>query len=165
MISLLVAYAKNGVIGKQNDLPWYLPADLKRFKQLTVGHPVIVGRKTFDSITKRLGHSLPDRPNIVLTRDSQYQYEGAKVVSGMEEALAATDASEEVFVIGGAEIYRQALPVAGRIYATEVKAEIDGDVFFPEFDRKSWREVERQTNTADEKNPYDYDFVVYERMP
>ncbi len=164
MISILVAYDNKGVIGKNNELPWYLPSDLRRFKQLTVGHPVLMGRKTFDSIIKRLGHPLPDRTNIVLTLDAKFKHDGATVVNDLDTALAMAQSEDEVFVIGGAEIFRQTLSVADRIYATEINADIDGDVYFPKFDRASWTELERSENASDVKNPYDYAFVIYERL-
>lgn len=164
MISILVAYDKQGVIGKQNELPWYLPADLKRFKQLTVGHPVVMGRKTFDSIIKRLSHPLPDRTNVVLTRDLKFNYSGVTVVHDLDTALAMLQTEGEVFVVGGAEIFKQTMALTDRIYATEINAEVDGNVFFPKFDRVDWQEVERSEHKADEKNSYDYAFVIYERL-
>ena len=159
MVSLLVAYARNRVIGKNNDLPWYLPADLKRFKELTTGQTVVMGRKTFDSIIARNGKPLPNRTNVVITRDSEYLAEGAEVVHTIEDALKG---SAEIFVIGGAEIFRQALPLADRIYATEIDADIEGDVYFPEIG-SGWREVAREPHQADEKNQYNYAYVTYEK--
>lgn len=163
MISLIVAYAANGVIGKQNDLPWYLPADLKRFKRLTSGHTVIMGRRTFESILARLGHPLPDRTNIVLTRNAAYDSKGALVATDLAEALSKAETEEEVFVIGGSTVFDEALPLADRIYATEIKQNLDGDVFFPEFDKSRWEVTGRESHAADDKNQFAYDFVTYER--
>lgn len=163
MISILVAYDQNHVIGKQNDLPWYLPADLKRFKRLTVGHSVLMGRKTFESIIRRLGGPLPDRNNVVLTRDVKFQYDGVTIVNDLDTALMMTQPEGEVFVIGGAEVFRQCLPLTDKLYVTEVQAAVDGDVFFPEVDGAEWDETAREEHQADEKNLYAYDFVIYER--
>lgn len=163
MISILVARARNRVIGRSNDLPWYLPADLRHFKELTTGHSVLMGRKTFDSILARLGTPLPNRQNIVVTRDRHFQVSGAIVVHSIDEALKLTE-SEEVFVIGGAQIYEQVLPFTDRMYITEVAADIDGDTFFPELEQGAWRETSREPHKKDDKNQYDYAFVVYERQ-
>ncbi len=164
MISIYVAYANNGVIGRENALPWYIPDDLKRLKRLTVGHSVIMGRKTFDSIIKRIGKPLPERRNIVLTREAGYSYKGVEIVTSLDDALTSVDSDDESFIMGGAEIYRLFFPLANRIYATEVDADIDGDVYFPGFDHSEWKEVERLEQKADEKNPYNYAFVKYERL-
>ena len=163
MTSIIVAIAKNNVIGKSNDLPWYLPADLKHFKEITTGHTVVMGRKTFDSILARLGKPLPNRTNIVVTRDKTFESPGAIAVNSLEEVLNFND-SQELFIIGGAEIYKQSLEKADRLYVTEVDAEIDGDTYFPVIDKNIWHETSRDTYAADEKNPYDYAFVVYERL-
>lgn len=163
MVSLLVAYAHNRVIGKDNDLPWYLPADLRRFKELTTGHPVIMGRKTFDSIIARNGKPLPNRTNIVVTRDPDYGFDGAMVTNDLDEAIMMAQPQGETFVIGGAEIFRQTISLADRIYATEIDADIAGDVQFPEFDRVLWQEVSRESHEPDDKNPYRYDYVTYEK--
>lgn len=157
-ISIIVAMAKNRVIGKRGAIPWYLPADLARFKRLTMRHPIIMGRKTHESI----GRALPGRQNIVITRQEGYQAKGCDVVHSLEEALERAE-GDEVFVIGGAEIYREALPLAKRIYLTGVDAELPGDVYFPEFDRRAWREVERVPGVMDEKNPYPHTFFTLER--
>jgi dihydrofolate reductase len=164
VISLLVAYDEKGVIGKQNELPWYLPADLSRFKELTIGHPVVMGRKTFDSIVKRLGRALPDRTNVVLTRDAKFSFDDVTVVHDLDTALVMFQPEGEVFVIGGAQIFGQTINVADKIYATEVHADIDGDVFFPGFDKSQWQEISREEHGVDEKNNYDYAFVIYERL-
>jgi dihydrofolate reductase len=162
MVSLLVAYAQNRVIGKDNDLPWYLPADLKRFKELTTGQTVIMGRKTFDAIIARNGKPLPNRTNIVITRDPDYAFEGALVAHSIPEALVQVASDQENFIIGGAQIFEQSLPLADRIYATEVQADIDGDAYFPELSAE-WHEVGRESHKADEKNNFDYDYVTYEK--
>ncbi len=164
-LALIVAKADNGCIGRDNKLPWYLPGDLKYFKQATLGKPIIMGRKTWES----LKGPLPGRTNIVITRQASYQAEGAKVVPSLDEALtlaehvALIDGAEEAVVIGGAEIYGQALPRVDRMYITEVHAAVDGDAFFPGFDAAAWREIGRDSFRAEPPNQYDYSFVVYER--
>lgn len=158
-ISIVVAMADNRVIGHENRLPWHLPADLKHFKQITMGKPILMGRKTFESI----GRPLPGRTNIVITRDESYTAEGCVVVHSIEAALKAAD-SEEVMVIGGAEFYQQALPHADTLYLTLVEGEFEGDTFFPELDDEEWREVERSGFDADEKNPHAYSFVRLDRV-
>jgi dihydrofolate reductase len=169
VISLIAAVARNRVIGAGNRLPWRLPADLRRFRALTMGHPVVMGRKTYESI----GRPLPGRTNIVLTRQAGYQAPGCVVVSDLDEALrAAGDATAggetggEVFIIGGADLYRQTLARAGRLYLTEVAADVpDGDAFFPEIDPALWQEVERIPHQPDARHPYAYAFVTYVRRP
>ena len=164
-LSLMVAKASNRVIGRNNKLPWYLPNDLKYFKQVTFGKPVIMGRKTWDS----LGKPLPGRTNIVITRQAGFQAEGAKVVATLDEAVtlaenvAFIEGQDEAVVMGGAEIYALALPQADRLYLTEVHAEVDGDTWFPEYDTSEWKEIGREDFPAEGPNPYDYSFVVYER--
>lgn len=158
-IALIVAMAENRVIGRNNQLPWRIPADLRHFKTLTLGKPVIMGRKTYESI----GRPLPGRGNIVITADSGYQAEGCQVVHSVEQALEAAGSCEEAMIIGGAKLYRQTLENADRLYLTLVKAEPEGDTWFPEIELQQWREIERQAHTADESNEYDYDFVVLER--
>ncbi|MGB2248258.1 MAG: dihydrofolate reductase [Alcanivorax sediminis] len=164
-LSMMVAKASNNVIGRDNKLPWYLPNDLKYFKQVTFGKPVIMGRKTWES----LKGPLPGRTNIVITRQADYAAEGAKVVSTLEEAVemaenvAFIDGQEEAVIMGGAEIYKLALPQANRLYLTEVHAEVDGDTFFPEYNVGEWTEIGREDFAAEGPNPYDYSFVVYER--
>ena len=157
MISFLVAMDDHRVIGKDNQLPWHLPADLAHFKQTTSGHPIIMGRKTFASI----GRALPNRQNIVITRDRAFQHDGIIVVHSLAEALAAAHPTGEIFIIGGAQIYAEALPMADKIYLTLVKINIAGDTFFPAFNDAEWDLVAREANAADEKNPYDYDFLTY----
>ena len=158
-IALIVAMAENRVIGRNNQLPWRIPADLRHFKALTLGKPVIMGRKTYESI----GRPLPGRDNIVVTADSGYQAEGCQVVHSVEQALEAAGSCEEAMIIGGANLYRQTLENADRLYLTLVKAEPEGDTWFPEIELQQWREIERQAHAADESNEYDYDFVVLER--
>jgi len=164
-LSMIVAVAQNRVIGRNNALPWYLPNDLKYFKQTTLGKPVIMGRKTYESI----GKPLPGRTNIVITRQADYQPEGVKVVSSVEDARALAesvcliDGQEEAMIMGGAEIYALCLPVCDRLYLTEVHAEVEGDAWFPEYDKSEWHEVAREDFAAEGPNPYDYSFVVYER--
>ncbi len=163
---MIVAQAQNRVIGRDNKLPWYLPGDLKYFKQATMGKPIIMGRKTFDSI----GKPLPGRLNIVVTRDLDYQQEGAKVVHSLDEAIdlaesqAMIDGSDEAMIIGGEQIYSQALPLAKRLYVTQVHAEVEGDAYFPEFKQSGWEEIGREDFSAEGPNPYDYSFVVYQRV-
>lgn len=164
MISIVVAYANNRVIGIGNELPWYLPADLKHFRELTTGHTVIMGRKTFDSIVTRNGKALPNRVSIVLSRDPNYSFDGAKVVSDLGTALSEIGTDQEIFIIGGAEIFLQALPFTDKLYVTEIDADIEGDIYFPKFNRDEWRETSRVAQKADDKNPYDYGFVTYERI-
>lgn len=163
-LSMIVAVAENGVIGRNNALPWYLPNDLKYFKQTTMGKPVIMGRKTYESI----GKPLPGRTNIVITRQADYQPEGVKVVSSVEaarelaESVCLIDGQDEAMIMGGAEIYALALPHTDRLYLTEVHADVDGDAFFPEYDKSLWQEVAREDFAAEGPNPYNYSFVVYE---
>ncbi|WP_417582352.1 dihydrofolate reductase [Nitrincola sp.] len=165
LLSIIVAQSQNRVIGVNNKLPWYLPEDLKYFKRITQGKPIIMGRKTYESI----GRPLPGRTNIVITRDSAYQVPGIKVVHTLEQALelaeqqSLVDGSEEALVIGGSEIYALTLPQADRLYLTQVHAQIDGDAFFPELDKHQWQEMLRQDFSADGPNPYDYSFIVYQR--
>lgn len=160
MISIIVAVAENGVIGKTDGLPWYLPADLARFKQITMGHPIIMGRVTHQSI----GRALPGRRNIVITHDKKYKAaEGCEVVDSLEEALKLAKNNPEVFIIGGASIYEQALLLADKIYLTRVHAKIDGDKFF-KYNLSEWQEVSNDPHKADEKHKYAYDFAVLERI-
>lgn len=162
MLSLIVATAKNGVIGRDNQMPWHLPADLAYFKRVTSGHPVIMGRKTFESI----GRPLPNRHNIVVTRNANWRADGVSVATSLGAALEVAQRENkkaECFVIGGAQMYDEALPLASRIYLTEIDAAIDGDTRFPALALSSWREVSRETRPRDEKNAYDLVFVVLER--
>lgn len=174
--ALIVAMAKNQTIGIDNSLPWHLPKDLQYFKKVTMAKPIIMGRKTFESI----GRPLPGRTNIVITRQSDYAGDGIVVVNSLQQALdKAEDISfvaghEEVMVIGGAEIYQQALLQADRLYITHVHSDVDGDAFFPDINWNDWQEFEREDHFADDSvtqtennpkaNPYDYSFVVYDRI-
>jgi dihydrofolate reductase len=158
MIAIIVAKANNNVIGSKNDLPWYLPADLKHFKNVTLGHAVVMGRNTFQSILDRLHKPLPGRDNIVLTHDEGFSYDDVRVIHEVDDIKQLGD----VFIIGGAEVYTQTIDLADTLYVTEVHASIEGDVTFPEID-SSWQETSRESHKADEKNQYDYDFVVYKR--
>ena len=158
-LTLIAAVARNGVIGKDNALPWRLPEDLKRFKALTIGHPIVMGRKTWES----LGRPLPGRSNIVITRDKNYLVEGATVVHSVEAALETAQDATEVFVIGGAEIFTITLPHANCLQLTELDADFEGDVRFPAFDRSQWRTTFRETHTG--ADGLAYAFVTYERQP
>jgi dihydrofolate reductase len=165
-IAMIWAMASNGVIGRQNKLPWHLPNDLKYFKRLTSGKTVIMGRKTYESI----GRPLPNRINIVITRANDFHAEGIKVVNSLPAALELAAAetlisgAEEVIVIGGAEIYKLCLPLAERLYVTLVHADVDGDARFPEWDRQAYQEIGREDFSADGPNPYDYSFVVFDKI-
>lgn len=160
-LALVVAAADNDVIGVHNTLPWRLPEDLKRFKALTMGKPIIMGRKTFDSI----GKPLPGRTNIVVTRQPQLQLEGCVVVASVADALrrAAELHADEALIIGGAQIYREVLPQAHRIYLTRVHAHVDGDAHLPALNPREWRETAREDYSADERHAYAYSFIVLER--
>jgi len=158
-IALLAAVADNGVIGRGNALPWRLPDDLKRFKALTLGKPVLMGRKTFESI----GKPLPERVNLVLTRMRDWHGAGVHAVGTLDEAVARAGMAPELVVIGGAELYRLALPRARRIYLTRVHAEVPGDTSFPSIDAAQWREIESQWHAADERHAYAMTFITLER--
>lgn len=155
MISLIVAYARSQVIGKDGDMPWHLPADLKNVKELTTGKTIVMGRKTFESI----GKPLPNRKNVVLTRSQDFHPEGVYVVHTKEEVLAMGD----VIIFGGAEIYRQFLDVVDRLYITEIDLETEGDTFFPAWDRDAYTLVDKREGIMDEKNVHPHAFYVYER--
>jgi len=157
-ISIVAAVAQNGAIGSRGALPWRLSADLDRFRSLTTGHAVLMGRKTFQSI----GRPLPGRRNIVLTRDAGFRAAGCEIAHSVEQALAAAGRGE-LFVIGGAAVYELFLPLAGRLYITRVAAEVPGDAFFPAIDKKAWRLVERASGAIDAGNPLPHEFHVYER--
>jgi dihydrofolate reductase len=159
-ISLIVAMARNRVIGANNALPWHLPADLKHFKSLTMGHHIIMGRKTYESI----GRALTGRTSVVVTRNAGYSMPDVIVANSLEAAIAACGDDEEIFVIGGSEVYRQAIKLADRIYLTEIDAEISGDARFTEFDINAWRETSRVSHSPDETNRFPYHFVVYDKV-
>jgi dihydrofolate reductase len=156
---MIVAMAQNGVIGRDNALPWRLPRDLKHFKAYTLGKPILMGRKTFESI----GRPLPGRANLVLTRDPSWFAAGVIVVHSVEAALEQASGRDELVAIGGAEIYRLVLPLARRIYLTHVQADVPGDTFFPAFDSSQWADLESSMHPADEEHAYPLTFVTLER--
>jgi|SRR5690554_1963569 dihydrofolate reductase len=167
-LAMIAAQSENRVIGHNNKLPWYLPEDLKYFKRVTLGKPIIMGRKTFESI----GRPLPGRTNIIVTRNADWTHEGAgvRVVHSLQQAielaesLALVNGFEESLVIGGAEIYALALPRADRLYLTQVHAEVQGDAYFPLLETSHWQEIAREDFSAIEPNPYDYSFIVLDRV-
>jgi len=157
MISLIAAIGKNNELGKGNDLLWHMPADMQYFRDTTRGHTVIMGRKTFESLRA----PLPNRKNIVITRDENYKKGGIEVVHSLQEALGQAQGESETFIIGGAEIYKQAISVADKLYITKIDAEDkDADTFFPTISPE-WREISKDEHKADEKNPYSYTFITY----
>ena len=158
-LSIIVAMDRNRVIGRDDVLPWHISSDLKNFKKITMGKPIIMGRKTHESI----GRPLPGRENIILTRDKNYQAEGCTVLHSLEEIFDHCEDVDEVMITGGSEIYKQSLEQASRLYLTEVHTEIEGDTFFPEFDWNQWNEISREDHKADEKNEFDYSFVILKR--
>lgn len=169
LISIIVGLGHDNVIGKDNDMPWHLSADLRYFAKTTKGHPIIMGRKCYESI----GRPLPKRKNIIITRNEAFQAEGCTVVHSLKQALeeasnysTTTEAPQaEAFVIGGGEIYRQALSLADRLYLTYIEVTVEGgDVFFPTFDKTRWKTIQEEAHQKDEKNAYDYKFVVLERQ-
>ena len=164
-ISMIAAMSRNRVIGKDNDIPWHLPDDFKFFKDTTKHHHVIMGRKNYESLPHKF-RPLPDRTNIIITRQDDYPVEGAQVVASLEAALEISRKAgeEEAFIIGGGEIYRLGLAIAETIYLTEIDGEIDGDVFFPEFDKEVWREVARSHHPTDDRHNFAFDFVTYEKI-
>ncbi len=159
-LSLIAAVARNGVIGRDGRIPWHLPGDLPRFKRITMGHPVIMGRRTWES----LGKPLPGRRNIVISRSPGLKPDGAEVFASLAAALEACAGADEVFVIGGTEAYREALPRADRLLLTEIDADIEGDARFPPFDRRGWRETGREFHPANQDNPLPFAYVDYERV-
>jgi dihydrofolate reductase len=159
ILSLIAAVAANGVIGSGGKLPWHLPADLRRFQALTLGHPVIMGRRTWESI----GKPLPGRRNFVVSRRADFRAEGAEVAPSLDEAIARCPEAEEAFVIGGASLYRDALPRADRLYLTRVHADLPGDVVFPEWDAAAWRLLTEEDHAADATHAHAFSFRVYER--
>lgn len=161
MITIIAAVAENNALGKDNRLIWYLPADLKRFKKTTFNHAVIMGRKTYESLEK----PLPNRTNIIITRDKNYNVNGCIAVNSLADALKeAKKVDVNPFVLGGAEIYKQAMPFTDKLDITFVHHQFDADVFFPEIDKRIWKETSREDFKADEKNKYDYSFVTFERI-
>ncbi len=162
ILSFIAAIGKNNELGKGNDLVWRFPEDQKFFRETTSGHPIIMGRKTFESI----GRPLPDRRNIVITRDKTYLRHGVDIAHSLDEALnLVKDTENEVFIIGGAEIFKQSMSMADKLYITHVEAEDkSADIFFPNINESEWQEVSREEHEMDEKNPYKYAFVIYERF-
>jgi len=158
-LSLIVAMSRNRVIGSDNRLPWHLSADLKRFKAITMGKPILMGRKTHESI----GRPLPGRKNIVLTADPNYRAPGCVVVHSLEEAMRAVEGSEELMIIGGSSLYQRFLPRADRLYITLIDQEFSGDTFFPEFDLADWAELEREDIPDDPQVAFKYSFLILER--
>ena len=160
-ISLIVAASENGVIGDKNQLPWHISADLKRFRKLTTGHHLILGRKTFESI----GRLLPERTTVIVTRNRDYFFPGAKIAGSIEEAIRLTQDDPQPFIAGGEEIYRQSLSLVHKIYLTRVHCQIEGDAHFPQIETSNWQLVSSDRFAADKKNQFDYSFEVYERVP
>ncbi len=157
-IAIIVAMTPQGLIGKDNQIPWRLSADLQRFKKITMGHPIIMGRKTFES----LPGLLPGREHIVMTRNPNYSAEGCAVVSNWAQIEILVEG--KAFVIGGADIYNYALPIAEELYTTIVYAELEGDTYFPEWNKEEWQEVEREFRKKDDKNEFDVDNILYQRI-
>jgi dihydrofolate reductase len=158
-VSIIVAISANNAIGKNNQLLWHLPADLKHFKEITSGHTIIMGRKTYDSI----GRPLPNRRNIVITRKTDLQIENVEIVNSLQDAISLCETEDEVFIIGGAEIYKNSISIANRIYLTTVHQEYEADVFFPELNKDEWLETFQEHHEADEKNSVAYTFSTLER--
>ena len=157
-IAIIAAVARNGVIGLRNRMPWHLPEDLKRFRRLTLGHAVIMGRRTFESI----GKPLAGRNNIVVTHSPDWARPGCHAAHSLEAALAGVREPQDAFVIGGAQIYALALPIASRLYMTEIERDFEGDAFFPEFDHSRWREASRESRVLDGAGGFSYHFVAYD---
>jgi dihydrofolate reductase len=160
-LTLIAAVARNSVIGRNGAIPWRLPGDLPRFRRITMGHTVVMGRRTWES----LGRPLPGRRNLVISRTPELALAGTEVFPSLQDALVACHYACEVFVIGGTEVYREALPLAQRLLLTEIDADIPGDAFFPAFDRNQWRETARETHPANRDNPLPFAYVDYERNP
>ena len=158
-LSIIVAMDDNQLIGKDNALPWHLPADLGYFKKTTTGKTVLMGRKTYESI----GRPLPNRRNVIVSRNNEFQAEGCEVVDSIDAALELAKNDDEVMVMGGASFYEQMLPNADRLYITKIEGEFEGDAHFPNFDRSEFTEISRESHTPDEKNQYNYHFTILER--
>lgn len=159
MVIIIAAIAKNNALGKDNQLIWHLPADLKRFKSITLGQTVVMGRKTFES----LGKPLPNRKNIVITRNRNFKKEGVTMVNSLEEALAISKEKENIYILGGAEIYSQAFPLADLLDLTLIHEHFEADTFFPVIDQSVWKEIKREDHVKDDKNAFDYSFVTYKK--
>ncbi|MDH2916508.1 MAG: dihydrofolate reductase [Gallionella sp.] len=160
-LSIIVAMAQNRTIGVNNTLPWRCPEDLKHFKALTMGHHMIMGRKTFDSI----GKALPGRTTVVVTRDKNLKIDGCIVTHSLQDALKACAGDSETFIVGGADIYTQSLALADTLYITEIRQDVEGDAHFPEFDKSSWEEVARDIRSQETPQVLDYHFVTYKKLP
>ncbi|MFK5958001.1 MAG: dihydrofolate reductase [Lutibacter sp.] len=160
MITIIAAIAENNALGKDNQLIWHLPADLKRFKKVTSNHKVIMGRKTYES----LGKPLPNRTNIIITRNTNFKAEGCVIVNSLQEAIEASKEDENPFILGGAEIYKQAIEIADKLDLTFVHHLFEADAFFPKIDTTIWKEISRENFKADDKNKYDYSFVSFKRI-
>lgn len=160
MLSIIAAVSENNALGKDNKLLWHLPADLKRLKALTMGHHLIMGRKTFES----LGRPLPGRPHIVITRNENFHYEGVSRAASLEEAIAMAKDDSQPFIFGGAEIYKQALPLVEKIYLTRVHKHFEGDAYFPEIDLHKWKIISKENFEPDEKNLMPYSYEEYEKQ-
>lgn len=159
ILSIIVIFDEHRLIGRDNGLPWHLPADLKHFKSITMGHSMIMGRKTFESI----GKPLPGRQSVVITRKKGYQPDGTAVVNSLEGAMQLCASEEEVFVIGGAQIFEQALPLASKLYITQIHHVFEGDTFFPEIQQEHWEMISKEDYEPDEKNPWAYSFLSYRK--
>lgn len=160
MISFLWAEDENHLIGRNNDLPWRIPADLKYFKETTLGHPIVMGRKTYESI----GKALPGRTNVILTRDENFEADGCIIFHTKDELLKwGKEQQKEIFITGGAEIYRLFMDVVDRLYVTKILHTFEGDTYFPEVNWDNWSLISSKPGVKDEKNPYDYEFRIYER--
>jgi dihydrofolate reductase len=160
-LSLIVAISNNGVIGHQGQLPWYLSADLQRFKRITMGHHIIMGRATYESIDR----VLPGRTTVILSRQPDYAIPGALVAGDLKQACTLASGDDEAFIIGGSSVYESALGIVDRIYLTRVRADVEGDTFFPPLDFSGWQLVESEEHPADDRNDHDYLFEVYDRKP
>lgn len=163
-IAMIAAVAENGVIGKDNDLVWSLPDDMKYFMNTTKDHFIVLGRKNYESLPPKF-RPLPNRTNVVITRQPAFQLDNAFVVHSLDEALALCkkENQEKIFIIGGGQIYEQALPQTDTLYITEIHQAFDGDTFFPDYDKNEWKEVSRKSHTTDDRHKYSFDFVVYKR--
>ena len=159
MISIIVAMDTNRVIGKDNQMPWHMPADLRHFKEMTMGKPIVMGRKTYDSI----GRPLPGRRNVIITRQQDLKIEGVEIVHSLPEALKLLTAEPEIMIIGGGQVFNEALPLATRLYFTIIEHEFAGDTYFPAWEKSDWQLIEQEAHPADEKNPYPYQFAVFQR--
>ena len=162
-IAFVVALDDNRLIGRDNALPWRLPDDMRWFREVTLGKPCLMGRKTYDSLPARF-RPLPGRQNIVVTRNRDYEAPGAVVVHSVEDALRAAGDAEEIIIVGGADLFRRLLPEAGRLYLTQVHGAAEGDVYFPAYDAAEWREVYRAEHTADERHPFAFTWLILDRV-